>query len=135
MNSLPAWNFYIAFAFDSTGGKLATRTTFWEVHRAKGVGSFIYLSLNKRNALTRSGRISISRFFVDQCSVDPRMSKIDGDDARIYRRYLCFWNAIRAVLIKSRRGVDDSYREFFAIFAFLCSLEVNSARIAPFPGG
>lgn len=26
MNSLPAWNFYIAFSFDSTGGKLVTRT-------------------------------------------------------------------------------------------------------------
>jgi len=95
----------------------------------------LFVCFNKR--YTRAERISVPRFFlIGQCQnfANVGENRRRCENARIYRRYLCFWNAIRAVLIKSRRGADDSYREFFAIFAFLCSLEVNSARVAPFSG-
>jgi len=95
----------------------------------------LFVCFNKRN--TRAERISVPRLL--NCPMpELRPANIENrrrcENARIYWCYLCFWNAIRAVLIKSWRGVDDSYREFFAIFAFLCSLEVNSARVAPFSG-
>lgn len=103
-----------------------TRTTFRRTPSREGKMTRLFACLNNRN--TREGHsfrfiiIKIAEGFI-QLKYMRR-----NNDGNISALSLFLECMIIVVLIKRLwRGVEDSYREFFAIFAFLCSLEVNSA--------